>query len=94
MRSHASHGILQNVVPVSLPPAKAPLVRFGIAVTEQKACAPCTNVSDELGRGLYGKYMPLIRIQAPQRYHWINTAPRINVDWLRVQAPTLLFSAL
>ena len=55
---------------------------------------PCTNVSDELGRGLYGKYMPLIRIQAPQRYHWINTAPRINVDWLRVQAPTLLFSAL
>ena len=72
----------------------SPLVRFGIAVTEQEACAPCTNVSDELGRGLYGKYMPLIRIQAPQRYHWINTAPRINFDWLRVQAPTLLFSAL
>ena len=48
-------GILQNVVPVSLPPAKSPLVRFGVAVIQQKACAP-VPCFDELELTAYWSY--------------------------------------
>jgi hypothetical protein len=58
-----------NLVPVSLSPAKSPLVRFGIAVTDVHRTVHLAMtgpyyylVSDELGRRTYGKYFLLIRI--------------------------------